>query len=185
VAHFTRIGARRLRRLRRRKRLIRCTVPGPTPNCFAITRTPGLPGSNWRAPEALGRTALGASAQIAGRYGARNTVGFFSLKRQSTRNQSLDNSTAGIGPSARGYTIVWHSGCVVGRSCPRLWNALRQSWTQRLRPCLRLVLLRTLLLGSNTRGQPALLAPPASDTAKFLRLRQGLRDSNRNRVWRR
>ena len=25
-------------------RLTRCTVPGSTPNCLAITRTPGLPG---------------------------------------------------------------------------------------------------------------------------------------------
>jgi len=25
-------------------RLIRCTVPGLTPNCLAMTRTPGLPG---------------------------------------------------------------------------------------------------------------------------------------------
>src|SRR6516165_3232673 len=25
-------------------RLIRCTVPGSTPNCLAMTRTPGLPG---------------------------------------------------------------------------------------------------------------------------------------------
>ena len=28
-----------------RGRLIRCTVPGATPNCFAISRTPGLPGA--------------------------------------------------------------------------------------------------------------------------------------------
>src|SRR5262249_23710537 len=60
------LAARRRRRLSGRKgRLIRCTVPGLTPNCLAMTRTPGLPGvaralrirfssgSDWGTPEAF------------------------------------------------------------------------------------------------------------------------------------
>jgi len=50
-------------------RLIRCTVPGLTPNCWAMTRTPGLPGvarASW--------IRFSSAGAIGGQRGARRNA---------------------------------------------------------------------------------------------------------------
>jgi len=98
-------------------RLILCTVLGSTPNCLAITRTPGRPG--WLR---AARMATSFSSEMVGR--PKRFPSLLALAKPArTRSWIIDRSNSADTP------IIWNSalpaGVVVSMPC---WCRCRSTW---------------------------------------------------------